>query len=111
MSVWERMPGVDFPVFDDVTSWPPESPDEVTGLKVQARKVHEEAGELMVAACDLAKLAGQPGEAEARARMVDELADLMQALVNLKYGLNVTDSELADAALACWDKNRDRGRW
>ena len=111
MSVWERMPGVGFPVFDDVTPWPPESPDEVTGLKVQARKVHEEAGELMVAACDLAKLAGQPGEAEARARMVDELADLMQALVNLKYAFCIEDGEIAGAALDCWGRNRDRGRF
>ena len=111
MSVWERIPSIDYPVFSDVVRWPPETPDEVTGLKVQARKVHEEAGELMVAACDYAKLAGEPGEAEARARMVDELADLMQALVNFKYAFDVTDAEISEAAWDCLDRKRERGRF
>ena len=47
----------------------------------------------------------------ARSAMLAEMADVTQALVNLKYGFNVTDKELAEAAWDCWERNKERGRW
>ena len=79
--------------------------------KEQARKVHEEAGKLMVAACDYVKADGTEAGPAARSAMLAEMADVTQALVNLKYGLHVTDEELAEAAWDCWERNQERGRW
>lgn len=111
MSVWETSPHEVFPVFDDVRTYPPEDEAGAMQLKEQARKVHEEAGELMVAACDYVKANGTKVEKDTRSRMLDELADLMQAMTNFAYAFCVTEEELGHAAWGCWDRNAERGRY
>ncbi len=110
MSVWSRVPSADFPVFDGVALWPPEDAAEAENLKEQARKVHEEAGELMVAACDLVMAHGTGKEPAAASRMMEELADLMQALTNFAWAFGVGTEDMERAAYDCWARNSDRGR-
>lgn len=110
MSVWSRVPSADFPVFDGVALWPPDDAAEADNLKEQARKVHEEAGELMVAACDLVRAHGTGKEPAATSRMMEELADLMQALTNFTWAFGVGTEDMERAAYDCWALNSARGR-
>lgn len=110
MSVWETSPHGVFPIFDDVRTYPPEDDADAVQLKEQARKVHEEAGELMVAACDYVKAHGTKAEEDARSRMLDELADLMQAMTNFAWAFGVGTEDMERAAYDCWARNSDRGR-
>lgn len=110
MSVWSRVPTADFPVFEGVALWPPEDACEGDNLKEQARKVHDEAGELMVAACDLVKAHGTPAAPAATSRMMEELADLMQALTNFTWAFGVGVEDMERAAHDCWARNAARGR-
>lgn len=70
-----------------------------------AHKVHEEAAEAMVEACAWAKTGG------GREIMLDEVADVVQALVNFLDAFGVTEDELEAAKRRCIERNHARGRY
>lgn len=111
MSVFEKFTSIEYPIFESVRTLPAETPEDVRSLRAQAVKVLEEASELSEAAKALVKADGTESGPAARSAMLAEMADVTQALVNLKYGFNVTDKELAEAAWDCWERNKERGRW
>lgn len=73
--------------------------------KAQAVKVLEEAAELSVAANEYRKGHGS------RETVLDELADVVQTLVNLCDAYGFSDSEIADACERVQRRNLDRGRF
>ena len=81
-------------------------------LKGQGDKVHEEAGELMVAAKEYAKAVAYGSYTmEDRLAMLDERADLVQAIVNFDRVFEVTDDEAREAQARCEFRNAQRGRY
>lgn len=88
---------------------------ELRADKAQALKVLEEASEAYGAAADYAKAAYR-GDAERdvprlRARMLDECADLAQALANLLAAWRVDGPEWAEAVERCRERNEERRRY
>ena len=83
--------------------------------KAQALKVLEEAAEAYGAAADYAKAACRDDVdreiPRTRARMLDECADLAQALANLLAAWHVDPEEWAAAAMRCRVRNDARGRY
>ena len=75
------------------------------GARDCAHKIHEEAAEAMVEACAWAETGG------GREVMLDELADVFQALANFVYAFQVTGEELSDAVVRCVERNHARGRY
>ena len=81
--------------------------EKATGLKAfdlpeetrtQARKVLEEAAELMVAVDDWE---APSDDAQATwAHMLDEYAQVLQAMVNLQASVGFTDADLREACMA-----------
>ena len=78
---------------------------DTSDQRVQALKILEEASELREAASSLTKGEGS------RERMLDEWADVMQALANFEASYGITDAERGDARIRCYKRNRDRGRY
>lgn len=111
MTTWDKFTSMKYPIFN--VDGEPRSEEERLRRELRSRadKVLEEAAELSVAAKSLVDSYGTRGEKDARKAMLDEMADLTQALVNLKYALEVTDEELEHAAYDCYDRNRKRGRF
>lgn len=79
------------------------------GIKGQALKVLEEAAEVSVAAATYAKLDPIIRDT-VRTDLLDEIADLHQALHNLEEQLGVTFHEAEAAQLRCDQRNISRGR-
>lgn len=84
--------------------------------KAQSLKVLEEASEACEAARDCDRLVdlGRDGSdemADARSRMLDEIADACQALSNLLAAWGVDGDEWAAAVGRCQQRNVDRGRY
>ncbi len=77
---------------------------DVSDQRAQALKVLEEASELREAASGLVKGEGS------RERMLDEWADVMQAMANFEASFGITDAERGDARIRCYRRNRERGR-
>lgn len=83
-------------------------------MRAQCCKVHEEAAELMVASklyVDALCSRDGDGELEYRQEMLDEAADVVQALTNLAACMGVTDAELSRAMERCDERNARRGRF
>lgn len=97
----------------DATTLPAFSP--VPARRDAALKVLEEASELCEAAKGYAKVAGMddfaPFEADARACMLDEFADVEQTLANFEAAFGVTYDEIAAALERCVERNMERGRY
>lgn len=75
----------------------------------QARKVHEEAAELMVAVDDWDKASGDEA-AECWDHALDEYAQVLQALVNLQAAMGFTDADLRRSCRAVFVRHRAEGR-
>lgn len=92
---------------DDVTTW-----DTGCDECGQARKLLEEAGEVVDAAAVLWGAenygAGPSEVSAARAALLRECADAVQATCNLLAVLDVTD--MTEAMRRCERRNRERGR-
>jgi len=80
---------------------------KVEDSKEQALKPLEEAAEAFGAWQDYYGSHGQTRESY-RLKVVDECADVIQAAVNLAAAVGVED--MTDAMLACYRRNRARGR-
>ena len=91
--VWRAMGLTPFPGIDD--------------LRAQGLKVLEEAAEL-AEACK--RLDDMPIY-EMREMVLDEFADVLQALTNLAACCNVSEHELQSAAVRCHHRNVERGRY
>lgn len=81
-----------------------------TDIKQQALKVLEEAAELVEATKAFATWCEEEGYHERRTALLDEAADVNQALANLLDGL-ASDEEIADSAMRCFGRNYARGRF
>lgn len=99
-----------------VTIPPVRTFDSIVADKAQALKVVEEACEVFGAwqEWDRTKSWGEDWDEylkfnDAIISLVDECADVIQAVCNLLAALGVTD--LADAMAACERRNRERGRY
>lgn len=75
----------------------------------QARKVLEEAAELMVAVDDWDK-SSNGGAAACWDHVLDEFAQVLQALVNLQAAVGFTDADLRRACRAVFVRHRTEGR-
>lgn len=88
---------------------------ELRADKAQALKLLEEAAEAYTASADYAKLAYradvQPDLPPMRGHMLEECADVAQALANLLYAWRVEPEEWARAVEACGARNEARGRY
>lgn len=91
--VWRAMGLTPFPGIDD--------------LRAQGLKVLEEAAELSEA-CK--RLDDMPIY-EMREMVLDEFADVLQAMTNLAACCNVSEHELQAAAVRCHHRNVERGRY
>lgn len=78
--------------------------------KVQALKPLEEAAEAFGAwqLLQTAKTVSETAVEDARRRVVEECADVIQAAVNLAAAMGVED--MSAAMLACYRRNHERGR-
>lgn len=85
--------------------------------KAQALKPLEEAAEVFGAwqhyrrICDLVDEGACAPEDEARTALLDECADVCQAVANLLAALGVDGDEWAAAVGRCEKRNRERGRY
>lgn len=79
--------------------------------KAQRCKLLEEAAEAFAAAqeVDTARDAGMPA-VEVEMDLADELADTIQAAVNLAAAHGITAEELDAALTRCRERNREKGR-
>lgn len=75
--------------------------------KAQAVKVLEEAGEVV----DATKRFIARQDAPTRTELLDECADVCQAVANLLAALGVDGDEWAAAVGRCEKRNRERGRY
>ena len=81
---------------------------EVTLDKEQALKPLEEAAEAFGAWQIEDSMMGSELSQDARVRIVDECADVIQAAVNLAAAAGCDD--MTRPMAACWRRNHDRGR-
>lgn len=81
--------------------------DTGEGIKKNAIKVLEEASELVEAAKDYAEDIARFGKYE---HLLEEAADVNQALMNLLNGISGNDM-LEEHALRCFGRNFARGRF
>lgn len=75
-----------------------------TDIRWLARKQCEESGELR----DAVRQWGDGPTGDARTRMLDELADLLQTVANLCAALHVDDMDIMAALDRCWERNMIR---
>lgn len=75
--------------------------------KTQALKVLEESSEFVEAA----KIWIADPDSVQREQMLDEAADICQALSNFLYAAHVSPLEWKDARLHCIKRNNDRNRY
>ena len=75
--------------------------------KAQALKVLEESGEFVEA---VKAFIEHPTD-EGVDRLLEEAADVNQALMNALTALNMKESDLEEAALYCFARNHARGRF
>lgn len=75
--------------------------------KAQALKVLEEAGEFVEAVKQFTEHPTNEGVD----RMLEEAADVNQALMNALTALNMKAEDLEDAAMYCFARNHARGRF
>lgn len=87
---------VDMPVFA-----------RVSDRRAQCRRVLDEASEL----CEAGKRYDKVPHDAGRLAMLDELADLAQAAVNMAAAFDVTAPEMHEALERCRRRNRARGRY
>lgn len=87
---------------------------KVTDGRSQSLKVLEEASE----ACESGKaydscigVVGDDDAAYYRRCMLDELADVLQTVINMCACFNVTSEELERACKDCIERNEERGRY
>lgn len=89
----------------DVLAFPNVKPD-----KAQALKVLEEAAEVFAAWQQWEKYKDYPGDhLYEESNLIDEIADVIQACVNLISAYGITDFEVA--MTNCEERNRARGRY
>ena len=75
----------------------------------QARKVHEEAAELMVAVDEWDKASGEEAAA-CWEHALDEFAQVLQTLINLQDAMGFTDADLRRACRALFVRHKEDGR-
>ena len=83
---------------------------DVSDGRVQSLKVLEEASEL----CEAGKICSKVAEdykKVARTSMLDELADVVQTIVNFMECFDITEEELSRAVRRCIERNKERGRY
>ena len=73
--------------------------NRLTDEKAIAVKVIEEASELLYAS-----------QHETQERIVEEFSDVLQSLANFAFTYGIDNDTIADAIVACEQRNRDKGR-
>lgn len=94
----------------DLGEWHVFDPSHQQADKWQALKVLEEAAEVVEAAKQtIANATLQTDQVEARQKLANEIADLLQTTANLCDAYGITETDLIVAQVNCNRKNLERG--